>query len=676
MTYLALLALFALAAPGAAGELGAARAPGKILVDGVLGEDEWKGASLASGFTQFEPFLGEPAVEKTETYVLYDDEHVYFGFVCHDSDPSNIAAQLTRRDSDLSRDDSVMVVLDTFHDGRSAYFFATNLLGTQHDGRVTDNGRVVEDNWDATWYTAAARIDGGWSAEIAVPLVVLRFTPGDAQTWGLNLGRTTRRLLETSFWTGPLEDRFRISQYGSLTGLDLRAARRKFAVIPYALAQYQGGVEPGYQAGAELRFSPTPRDVVNATINPDFAIIEADQEQVNLTRFELSLPEKRPFFLEGAEQYQQRIRTFYSRRISDIHFGAKALGRRGAFAYSLLTAQSDPTSGLSTAPATSESANYTVVRVETEVFRGSSVSLMAANRNLQGENRGSIGLDSSLYFTPTFNFTGQLARSHGPEEGGRWAFFVRPSRDTSTSHVHFRYSHLGDRFADHVNAVGFIRDDNRQEMDSAVSKDFWLRRGLVERIEYDSNYNVYWSQTNQLRSWRVDQGVGVELRNRWAIGWGYNDELQVFEKEFRNRLNGIFVGYNTREFQSASLTYTFGRNFDSDFDLWQLELRRKLGDALSVEYELTRLRLEPDPENESTDIHVVRSVYNFTPDLFFKVFFQSSSAIDRKNVQAVFVWRYRPPFGTVQVAYERGTAAFGERSEQGNTLFLKLSYVF
>src|SRR3990172_10301516 len=99
-----------------------------------------------SGSKKFEPFRGEPAQEKTETYVLYDDEHVYFGFVCHDSDPSRIAAQLTRRDSDLSTDDSVMVILDTFHDGRSAYFFATNLLGTQQDGPVTHNSNVVHDN--------------------------------------------------------------------------------------------------------------------------------------------------------------------------------------------------------------------------------------------------------------------------------------------------------------------------------------------------------------------------------------------------------------------------------------------------------------------------------------------------------------------------------------------------
>jgi hypothetical protein len=625
---------------------------------------------------QFEPYRGEPAIQKTEAYVLYDDEHVYFGFVCHESEPSSIAAQLTRRDSDLAMDDSVMVAVDTFHDGRTAYFFATNLLGTQQDGRVADNGRVVEDNWDATWYSASARFDGGWSAEIAIPLVVLRFTPGERQTWGLNLGRTTRRLLEASFSTGPLEARFRISQYGTLTGLDLRGAHRKYELIPYGLARYQDGVEPNYQGGAEIRFSPTPRDVVNATVNPDFAIIEADQEQVNFTRFELSLPEKRPFFLEGAEQYQQRIRTFYSRRIGDIYFGAKALGRRGGLAYSVLTAQSDPSSSLASQPALTDSANYTVARLETEVFRGSSVSLMAANRSLEGESRGSVGLDTSLTFTPTFGFTGQIARSHGPEEGGRWAFFVRPSRDTSTSHVHFRYTHLGDRFGDHVNAIGFIRDDDRREMDSALTKDFWLRKGPFEKIAYDSNYNIYWSQRNELRSWRIDQAVAVELRNRWSFGWDYTEELQVFEKEFRNRANTISVGYNTREFQSVSIQYTFGRNFDSDLDYWYFALRRKLGDALSVEYELTRLRLVPDPENESTDIHVLRSVYSFTPDLFLKVFFQSSSAIERENVQTVFVWRYRPPFGTVQVAYERGTAPFGERSRQGNTLFLKFSYVF
>ncbi|MFQ5790613.1 MAG: DUF5916 domain-containing protein, partial [Acidobacteriota bacterium] len=399
--------------------------------------------------------------------------------------------------------------------------------------------------------------------------------------------------------------------------------------------------------------------------------------QVNLTRFELALSEKRQFFLEGSEQYRQRIRTFYSRRIADIHFGAKMLGRRGAWQYSLLTAQSDPLSSLPSlgAEGQADSANYSVLRLERDLWRSSSVALMASNRYLTGENRGSIGLDTSLFFTETFRFTGQLIRSHGPEEGGRWAFFVRPSRDTSTSHVHFRYTHLGDRFGDHVNAIGFIRDDDRREMDSAVEKQFWIRQGPLERVAYDSNYNIYWSQKGVLRSWQIDQSLRFDLRNRWSGGLWHTNEFKLFEKKFRNNVSGVEIGYNTREWQSVSFVYGFGRNFDSDIRLVGAEVKHKITDELSFEYSVTRLWSDPDPGERSTVIHVLRGVQSFTKDLFLKLFFQTSSAIDRRNVQAVFVWRYKPPYGSIQVAYQRGTAAFGERSEQGNTLFVKFSYV-
>jgi hypothetical protein len=223
--------------------------------------------------------------------------------------------------------------------------------------------------------------------------------------------------------------------------------------------------------------------------------------------------------------------------------------------------------------------------------------------------------------------------------------------------------------------VGFVRDDDRLEMDSALTKQFWFRSGPLERIEYQSNYNIYWSQENVLRSWQIDQEVGVDFRNRWRVEAAYTGEFKLFEKEFRNHLTGVRVGYNLREWQSMAVDYQTGKNFDSRVDLVGAVFRRKITDALSIEYQLDRLWLDPDPEESSTTIHVVRAVQNFTRDLFVKLFFQTNSAIDRKNVQAVFVWRYKPPFGTVQLAYQRGTAALGQRSEQGNTLFVKLSYV-
>ena len=173
----------------------AVRAIGPISLDGQLDTEEWMGAARLGAFVQFEPHRGEAAEVQTEVYILYDDLYVYFGFRCFDPEPSQIAAQLTQRDSDLLTDDAVLVVIDTFADRRSAYYFSTNLLGTQADGRITDNGRVVENTWDAAWRSAAARSDEGWSAEIAIPLASLRFRSGDSVEWGLNLGRLLRRVV-------------------------------------------------------------------------------------------------------------------------------------------------------------------------------------------------------------------------------------------------------------------------------------------------------------------------------------------------------------------------------------------------------------------------------------------------------------------------------------------------
>lgn len=174
----------------------------------------------------------------------------------------------------------------------------------------------------------------------------------------------------------------------------------------------------------------------------------------------------------------------------------------------------------------------------------------------------------------------------------------------------------------------------------------------------------------------MDESIDVQFRNRWTAAVEYTEEFKRFERDFRNWQVGFQVGYNTRAYQSVRASYEFGRNFDSDYRLWRAQARYKVTDALSAEYELQRLWLDPDPENESTWIHVIRGSQFFTKDLFLRLFFQTNSAIDRRNVQAVFVWRYLPPFGSLQLAYQRGTAEFGQRSGQGNTLFLKMTTVF
>jgi hypothetical protein len=642
-----------------------------IEVDGLLSEEIWSKAPEAGDFVQFQPDRGAPGTEKTLVRVLYDSENIYFGFLCYDAEPGRIAASITKRDSDLVSDDAVYVALDTFLDHQSAYLLGTNLLGTQFDGRITDNGRTTDPTWDAVWKSAARKTDFGWSAEIAVPFRSIKYKPGEEKTWGFSLGRFLPRKLEYTFWTGPLESYTRVSQFGELHGLDLQKSSKRGQIIPHIVSQTEVDKGTDVRVGLDARYAFTPQISGNLTLNPDFAMVEADQEVINLTRFETYLPEKRTFFLEGAEIYQQRISLFYSRRIGDIYGGAKAYGKSGGYEFQAMTVQAKPVEDRN-----ENSANFSVFRVKKAVMRGSTVGFLLANKYVDGRNKGTLGFDTALYFTDTIQFTGQLAASYGDTSGSNLAFFLRPSYDTATFHIHLRYTQLGEHFADNANEVGFVRDDNRREFDSALSKTWWMRRTMFNSIEYDSNYNIYWGLDGTLRSWKIDQGMDFELRNKFTLELGHHQEYKLYEKDFRNHKTDIELGYNTREWQNASVSYSFGHNFDLDFHLIGAEVNYMVLSGLSLEYGLSRLIYEPDPEAESTWIHVLRATNHFTPDLYFKLFYQVHTAIDKHTVQALFVYRFQPPFGTIQLAYQKGTAEFGEKGDQGHTFFVKFAYMF
>lgn len=642
-----------------------------INVDGLLNESVWKKAQEAGDFIQFQPERGEPSTFKTAVRILYDDKYIYFGFLCYDPEPEKIAARMTKRDTDIKSDDSVYVFIDTFHDRRSCYYVATNLLGTQRDGRITENGRTFDSTWDGIWKSGAQRTDFGWSAEFAVDLSSLKYEPGENKTWGLSLGRGVPRRLEYSYWTGPLESAYKVSQFGELKGLDLKKSEKKAQIIPHIISKVEQGRHSEIEGGIDTRYAFSQMISGNLTINPDFATVEADQEQINLTRFEISLAEKRNFFLEGSEIYRQRIRLFYSRRIADIYGGVKLYGKSGQYEFSGLNAQTkkDESSG-------EDSANFTVFRLKRDVMKSSNIGFLLANKLIGGKNKGTVGIDTALYFTNTFRFTGQLAISYGEYNKDNLAFFLRPSYDSATFHIHIRYTHLGKNFGDNANHVSFIRDDNRRELDSAIRKTFWLKRWGLDRIEYSSNYNIYWGMDATLRSWQIDEEIEVDLANKFSLELSHTQEYKLYEKDFRNHRTEFTLGYNTREWQSAEIAYSFGKNFDLDFQLVEGKVNYKITEDFAVEYSLTRLMFEPDPEGESAWIHVLRATNYFTKDLFLKVFYQINSAIDKKNIQVLFVYRFQPPFGLIQLAYQKGTAKFGEKGRQGHTLFLKIAYMF
>jgi len=642
-----------------------------ITVDGRLDEPQWQTGEVAGDFMQFQPQLGQAATFKTEVRVLTDDRFVYFGVTCHDPEPDRIVPRITRRDGDISTDDAIAIGLDTHMDRRTAYGFFTNVLGTQLDGRLSDNGRTWDTTWDGEWISAGSKTDRGWCAEVAIPFATLKYQPGENMTWGLGLVRFIPRQLETDTWTGPMEDYGRVSQFGFLQGIQLEEIQKKQRIIPHAITRFEEDHETELEVGVDVRYALSQQVSANLTLNPDFAIIEADEEVVNLTRFETFVPEKRNFFLEGSEIYQQRIKLFYSRRIEDIYGGLKLYGKLGKTEFSSMVVQSRP----GEAPG-DLSANFSVIRVRRDFSRSSNIGFLMASKLQEGRLSGSAGIDIVHFFSEKVNFTGQLCLSYGEFESGNLAFFLRPSYDSATLHFHIRYTHLGENFADNANDVGFITDDNRRELDANLSKTWWIGKHGIDRVQYGSNYNIYWGMDDTLRSWDIYQELAVDLSNRFSFGFEYDSDYKLYEKEFRNHATQLEIGYNTREWQHAAIRCQFGRSFDSDFHLIGAGVHLKLLKSLSLEYSLSRLYLDPDPDNQTKWIHILRLTHYFTKDLFLKFFYQTNTAITKQNVQFVFVYRFQPPFGSIQLAYQKGTSAIGEMSEQGHTLFVKLSYVF
>jgi hypothetical protein len=644
-------------------------------IDGLLGEAEWTGVPVDERpFTQFEPDEGRPSSFRTTVRVGQTETALYVAIEAFDPQPERLATAVTRRDGEMGGDDSVAILLDTFSDRRTGYAFSTNALATQWDARIADNGRTVDTLWDAEWRCAARRHSEGWTVEFEVPFQVLRFQAGEKRTWGVNFLRTVPRRIETSLWGGPAEDVWRVSAFGALTGLWLeRRAEKKWLAIPYGLAVVDDTGSSDLEIGGDLRWRPSSALGVELTVNPDFALIEADVEVVNLTRYELFVPEKRPFFLEGNERYNQRIRQFYSRRIGDITWGGKATGTGGRTEYGgVFTSEDrlDPDSG------ETRRADYAVVRLQHSLPRGSTIGLLGADRRIGDTDQGSIGLDTTIFFTSTLGLTGQLLRVEGPTADGGVAWFLRPAYDSATTHFHIRYTNLDRHLKEDFNAVGFITDDDRREWDTNLAHTFWFDTGTIEKIRPEVNYNRYTSHEGVLRSWELDAELELVLRNRWEVEVQLFDEYKLFEREFRNSRLRLETGWDGRNGRSVFVYAATGVNFDSDLWLYGAEVGWAFGDRLRIEYSFTRLELDPDPELETTWIHVLNPIYSFNPDLFIKLFVQTNSAVDKLNIQAVWVWRFKPPFGSLQVAYQRGTSGIGEASTQGDTLFSKLSWMF
>jgi len=364
-----------------------------IKVDGSLSDKAWKAAEPVSGFTQMELVEGDPASEKTEVRVLYDDETIYIGFMCHDSDPSGIIAKQLKRDGNLDSDDNFVVVFDTYHDMRTGFGFAVNPNGARLDATFRSGNTetsVANDDWDAIWDTRAVITAEGWSAEIAIPFKSLRYPTTDIQTWGINFERAIRRKNEIVLWRGwkRNQGKLLLSQAGTMVINKSIGRSRGIDVKPYVLAgveKVEGKeLDDVTKVGLDVKYNITSNMILDLTTNTDFAHIESDREVINLSRFDIYYPEKREFFLEGSDTFdftQGGTRLFYSRTIGitpsrenqRILGGAKLTQKAGSYRLGVLTMQTEAQSGY-------PGANYSIVRAKKDILEQSYVGFLATNK--------------------------------------------------------------------------------------------------------------------------------------------------------------------------------------------------------------------------------------------------------------------------------------------------------
>ncbi len=449
------------AVPGAL----ATRAPSAVQLDGRLDDAAWAAATPVTVFTQVDPEEGQPASEATEARILYDDEALYVGVRLHDR--GRVSTRLGRRDMDLGDSDWVGVVIDSYHDHRTAYSFDLNPSGVRRDALKTETGDDMA--WDAVWDAAASHDSAGWTAEYRIPFSQLRFSPAQEQTWGIQLERIIGRRNEYAvFAFTPKSERGGVARYGHLTGLrDIRPGRR-LEILPYTVLRadytdpganpFREDGEMGADVGADLKYRVTSDLTLDATINPDFGQVEQDPADVNLTAFETFFDEKRPFFVEGAEIFTfgpGNLPTggelFYTRRIggrasqlspgtaqADVPGDARILGAAklsgktaGGWSIGVLEALTRAeearfleTDGSAAAMVVEPMTNYLVGRLRRDLRGGQSAvggMVTAVNRDLETEQLRTLlhsgGYTAGMDFRHEFGnrawrLSGYLSGSH------------------------------------------------------------------------------------------------------------------------------------------------------------------------------------------------------------------------------------------------------------------------
>ena len=670
----------------------ATRFEGEINIDGELDESIYETIAPISDFIQNIPTEGAPASERTEVWVFYNDDAIYVTAKNYESVPEEdwVANEMRRDTFQLRTNDSLSVMLDTFLDRRNGVAFLVSPIGGFSDFAISnegDRGRGVNFDWNIVWDSRVGRFDGGWTVEMEIPFRSLRYDPGEEQTWGLQFRRIIRRLNEASYLTeipisatlsGPplVAGMWRISEAADLTELEVPPRNFNMEIKPYGLGTVTTNrlASPPFnddfdgEAGLDVKLGLTNNLTADFTYNTDFAQVEVDERQVNLTRFNLFFPEKREFFLEGEGNFDfTSPRTldvptmFFSRRIGleqgqivPINAGGRLTGKIGDFDIGALTIGTDG-SGLDGI----ESTEFSVLRVKRDIFSRSRVGMIFTDRSESTFADGSnqlYGIDGQFNFLDDFEISTYAAKTDTPGLSG----------DDKSYMGNFSYD--GDRYGfgsgyvvveDNFNPeIGFKRRDNFKQYDGfARFSPRITSSDRIRRLVFLAHTESYWSADEQELETRAH---GFNFTSEFEQGDAFqirlNDEFEMLANTFRIA-PGVVLKPGDYDFTSYEISYLWGtqRDFSGRLsyrggDFWSgtneaigfSAGRIELSPQLSVEpsYSINKVNL---PEGDfQTELGRVRATYTISPRMYFSGLMQYNSTQNSFSTNFRFRWEWAP----------------------------------
>ena len=658
-----------------------------LTVDGVLDDPVYDQVPAAAGFTQQEPNDGAPASESTRVWVLYDADSLYIAAELEEEHPELLMANEMRRDQrNIDWGDSFSVIIDTFYDRRNGFLFHTNALGALFDAQVTDE-RNTNSDWNTVWWVKSRLLEDGYTLEIRIPFRSLRYAAGGPQLWGINFRRRIKHNNEQVFLT-PTPQAYgrngleRLSNAATLVGLEAPAGSRRMELKPYAIGS-QAHVplddrlnEWSGDVGADFKFGVTDGLTADVTWNTDFAQVEDDETQVNLSRFSLFYPEKREFFLEGQGVFGFGGRQargfgggggsdipipFFSRSIgiSDgsavpILGGARLHGRAGAYQMGLMNIQTGGVPGLDV-----ESTNFSAFRMKRDIFSRSNIGVIATHRNLGADGTGSnslYGMDGVFNATEHIRInTFYMATSEpGVATGHQAASYLGQFRyDTDLLDVSAERLYLGEDFNP---GMGFVRRRDFTKNGGSVTL-APRPRGIeaVRQVEFKvdaANYDRPDGET-ETREYQFEVQTIFESSDRLFVdhtvteerlleGFSLSSEVGVPAGDYRFSRTGVRVRMGSHRPFSGFLRYEFGDFFGGTRRQVSYRGRAEFNTRFSLEPNVSLNWIEVPEGSVRAQVSRLRATYTVSPRSFLGALVQYNSAAQLFSANVRYRWEYSP----------------------------------